>query len=123
MSNKCSKYIWIAVMPIVAYMHYNYSANWHYHLSDNQTVIRHAHPYQKVVNDHFPVKPHKHTTQQTFFLADVNVISEPTVPANFSTFIDQTFVFFSIPDYKKVVVELAFYYSHRGPPKCIFSAA
>lgn len=59
----------------VLLLFYNDAANWHYHLLQDGTLIRHAHPYTPNPDDHGPFRNHKHSQNDFIFFAQFSLIS------------------------------------------------
>lgn len=62
-------------LSAVLMLFYNDAANWHYHLLQDGTLIRHAHPFSPAGEDNGPFRNHKHNQTDFIFFAQISIIS------------------------------------------------
>lgn len=56
-------------LPLVFWLYHNQITNWHYHVMDNGTVMKHAHPYKSSTVPGTPFQKHHHNSFEFLFLS------------------------------------------------------
>ena len=56
-------------LPLVIWLYHNQITNWHYHVLDNGTVMKHAHPYKSSTVPGTPFQKHHHNSFEFLFLS------------------------------------------------------
>jgi uncharacterized iron-regulated membrane protein len=68
------KYILLLSVPAVLLLFYNQAANWHYHILNDGTAIKHAHPYNSDAQGKTPFQNHQHSHLELLVLSQLSNI-------------------------------------------------
>jgi hypothetical protein len=68
---KVARYLLVLSVPAVLMLFYNHSANWHYHMLNDGTMVKHAHPFSNDTQDNTPFQKHKHSDIELTVLAQL----------------------------------------------------
>ncbi|TCO08411.1 hypothetical protein [Natronoflexus pectinivorans] len=72
-SRKIKTFFVLLALPMVLWLYYNHLTNWHYHLTDNGMVVKHAHPYNSNTLPGTPWQNHHHSNAEFFLLAMLSI--------------------------------------------------
>jgi hypothetical protein len=70
-----SKFLALALIPVVMFLFHNQLSNWHYHILSNGMMVKHAHPYNKSEKPTTPFSNHQHSDFDFFILGQLSALS------------------------------------------------
>jgi hypothetical protein len=56
-------------LPFYIWLYHNQITNWHYHVTDNGSLVKHAHPYKNNTIPGTPFQKHHHSSFEFLFLS------------------------------------------------------
>jgi hypothetical protein len=56
-------------LPFYIWLYHNQMTNWHYHVLDNGSLVKHSHPYKNNTIPGTPFQKHQHNSFELLFLS------------------------------------------------------
>jgi hypothetical protein len=115
------KYILLLSIPAVLMLFYNQSANWHYHILKNGTVVKHAHPYSNDSQGNAPFQKHQHTDLELIVLSQFsNLLAVFVILLTLAGMMLHFYrQHFTLPAFVRLKPDFLFALTFRGPPASI----